>query len=166
MAAFEWINLDWFAIGAPAACVGAVGTRLALKGFVPLGVLGVAVVAAAACRADWRAGARDALSYVLPCLFALVPSVSARIFSAFPCEAFGDDADTTRAYLVADLSMACDTPEHAQLRTLAGALIVLSSKSISVPTAGAHAIPTTASATGRGKCAANSGIMRWVRRGA
>ena len=114
MAAFRWINLDWFAIGVPATCIGSVGVRLALKGFGPLAALlaGLAIVCFVALRERelehgerdpagaqghtpqagprkqalvWRS-VRGALPYVLPCLFAFVPSVSASIFSIFSCE--------------------------------------------------------------------------------
>ena len=66
------------------------------------------------------------LPLALAALYALVPSVCARIFSTFSCEEFAtDDAGSTVAFLYSDNAVACGTAEHRNLTGVAGGLIVL-----------------------------------------
>ena len=123
MAWFDWLNFDWFGVGVPSTCIGDFGTRLMLKALTPLALL--AVVIGVAC-----ASARSMAS-VLPsallATFALVPSVSARIFSTFSCEAFGfdDRTNATRSFLFADYAIECAGSEYDTLARHARILVVL-----------------------------------------
>jgi uncharacterized integral membrane protein len=60
-------------------------------------------------------------------LFALVPSVSSRIFSAFACDGFAyDDTSGARRYFLhADYSVRCDGASYQTITSTAAALIVL-----------------------------------------
>lgn len=58
----------------------------------------------AGAREHAASGVMSTLPVLLPALFALVPSVSARLFSTFSCEPFLEDdkAGATRFFLVSD----------------------------------------------------------------
>ena len=145
MSTFAWINLDWFALAVAPECVGDYHTRLIIKALgplVPIAALvggGALVSIVAACRkaaADGsavhfleaaKAGALRTLPATLAAIFALVPSISARIFSTFSCEPFTlDDASgATRSFLYSDAAVECGTTQHEALTALASGLVVL-----------------------------------------
>ena len=125
MRAFSWLQFDWLSIGVPnAACIGNFGTRLKLKALGPLAALtllvsGSVLTAVLGLRrnADGSAnrcvaavqGGLHVLPLALLVLFALVPSVSARVFSTFSCERFGynDALHEHRYFLLADMTVEC-----------------------------------------------------------
>lgn len=144
--AFDWLDfVDWlFFAHVPAECLGSFRARLLLKALGPLVVLGLFVsggaiigisarssVSHAATRLPAAPAVSDGVMYTLPIvlvgLFALVPSVCARIFSTFSCEAFVIDDETSEEvwYLFADSSIECYSHEHAELTMVAGWLILL-----------------------------------------
>lgn len=142
----EWISLDVLAFAMRVECLGAFSERLGLTALVPLaalaavvaGTVGVGVLQAkllsdapadqrpALGEAAWRS-TLPTLPFVLIALFALVPSISMRIFSSFSCESFGyDDAlGERRAFLLADLAVECAGLDYEGLKGFAGGLIVL-----------------------------------------
>ena len=109
MVLINWMSLDWIGVGVHHECLGSFGTRLLLTAYTPLVMVcallsggAVASVASAALDGgagggvrsetvldDARRGALSALPPALWVLFALVPSVSSRIFSTWSCERFG-----------------------------------------------------------------------------
>lgn len=140
----NWLNLDWLSLAAPASCFGTFDKQLLLKTLGPIVALTALVVGAALsaavghCRssegADGTHGleaARRGVMRVLPLtitiLFALVPSVCARVFSTFSCELFGfdDAAGLSLSFLYADNSIECVGAAYDDLRRLATALVVL-----------------------------------------
>lgn len=56
------------------------------------------------------------LPATLAVLFVLYPFVTKIAFDAFPCYSFEDGA---RGWLIADVSIECDTPDHAQVKAFA-----------------------------------------------
>ena len=143
MAKFEIFgNLDWFEWTIPAACIGSFRDRLILKAVSPIVFLGVVILGRMALAITMRwmeefmlsnprprfASAIEAaahgfmrtLPFTLVVLFAIVPPVCTRIFSAFSCRSFGynDDAeidDGERRYLVADLGEPCYGESYDQV---------------------------------------------------
>ena len=74
-----------------------------------------------------RRGALAVLPLVLLVVYALVPAISARIFSTFFCSSFGEDdgSDRQRYFLHADLSVECFVDGYSALVAQAALLIVL-----------------------------------------
>lgn len=137
---FAWVNLDWFSIAVPEACVGSFGVRLLFMALGPPVLLALLASFGALARVvashhagglkkcaiedAWR-GILDTLPIILAALFAFVPPVSSRIFSTWSCEQFGYSASKTISYLYADYAVQCLTSKHAALIATAIPLILL-----------------------------------------
>lgn len=161
MESLKWISLDWLSL-VHVSCLGDFQDRLQISAFLPLALLalvfacGVLVTLAnerACSLAAVRRGLLTGLPPTLVICFALVPSVSSRLFSAFSwcapssgsalfspplsepppharlrSEAFGydDAAGKSRSFLFVDYAVECDaSDEYAALTSLATVLLLL-----------------------------------------
>lgn len=75
---------------------------------------------------SWAA-AQEGVQRIVPAAllitFVLVPSRATQIFQTFKCDSFAYSPQETRRYLNDDLSVDCDSPEYAALRTSAFILV-------------------------------------------
>ena len=145
MQVVDWLELDWTALVVPGSCLGGgYLTRFLLKGLVPLGAMGVlllagvlfdasrarAVPASGGARTGppplWQ-GLLKTLPLVLFLSFFLCASVSTSIFAAWSCVEFADDssAGTRRYFLREDLSTECYGAEHDRIRASGHVLMVV-----------------------------------------
>ena len=154
MRAFAWTDFfNWLTLSAPAECVGRFYDRLLLVAFLPLLGLVIITVCSAvsgivyarrrarivlddggqgsaespvSCAHTAGRGMLRVLPVVLAILFALVPAVSARIFSTYSCNILGVSADGEEvSYLHVDYSVRCESEYHKETVTLSGWLIAL-----------------------------------------
>jgi hypothetical protein len=137
MAAFNWIaNLDFVGLAVPPRCLGSYEDGLLVRGVLPLCVLALLAAAfllhAIVRRRSLRGELLAALPLALWIIYLSVPSISAALFNAFPCAAYGYDDATgeSRRYLRADLSLYCGpssepTSEYETLVNLAIVLLVI-----------------------------------------
>lgn len=156
MHAFSWMNFDWVELSAPPECIGSFSDRLLFVAFAPLVVLTLVAGSSAAyggllayqgarmaaadsaqvetVREGMARGLLRALPLVLAVLFALVPMVSARIFSSYSCKLLGSSAEHGSDYSVlhADYSVVCGSDEHERIIVLANCLVVLWPVGVSV----------------------------------
>ena len=124
-------------------CVGNFEVRLQLLSATPIFLLAGVVLGGvlASLLSTWyrnsltvdvalkatRRGLRSTLPFLLTALFALMSTVSSRIFSTYSCETVGvdDAAGITSSFLYADISVECTGPTYDSLWDTATALIVL-----------------------------------------
>ena len=114
LAAFEVAISLGLDLTAPFECLGASSylSRLQFWIFAPLLLAGSLVaIGVLTHRRDWRRGALWALPLIFKLMFILYTTVNLRAFEAFRCFDFGVDG----RWLMADVQVACDSPEHATI---------------------------------------------------
>ncbi|KAL1527384.1 hypothetical protein AB1Y20_016052 [Prymnesium parvum] len=154
VSAFEWLELSFDDLVIPGACVnGGFSARLVIYAMMPMFLmLGVLVLSTFSYIAErfhmsrtspmdststeavrptfWR-GLMDKWLLTLPLLlfisFCLVTGTSQNIFSAWHCSDFVINSETgeTRSFMVEDLSVECETPEHNEITTIATVFVIL-----------------------------------------
>ena len=144
MQPFHVFAFDWQSVLAvPSVCFGSFATQVVVE----VALLPVAFIAAVnlamltahapssaaglAKAAEWQRGARAGFLAALPTslmiIFAMLPQMSARVFSAFSCDGFEEYAGQTRYYVHDDRSLECssEVADYRHLTTLALVFIVL-----------------------------------------
>ena len=127
---FKW---EWL-LGIPGECLAtSFQDKLLMTSLAPLGVI-MAAFAGLALRAALSSGSvRGAFGsailsvtpFALLVTFTFVPSVSANIFKAWSCEAFGYTASEELFFLREDLSIQCYTDAQNRTRNVALGFVLL-----------------------------------------
>jgi hypothetical protein len=116
--AFEVAVSLGLGIKAPFECIGAhhYEQRLVIWILLPLVLVGSLFAVGYMRNCLWPHASRHwALANVCRLMFLLYTLVNAKAFEAFPCHDFGAQG----RWLVADVSVQCDSTEHARIRTFA-----------------------------------------------
>jgi hypothetical protein len=146
---FSLLRTDWwYSLFLPQGCLGSFTDRLFLTTLSPVGLLGLVLAflmfhewysravhrvidGSTACdrvRSAFSNGLLATIPVALLATFAIVPSVSARIFQAWNCEGFSYSPTEEHYFMRKDLSIRCYTSEskkHGRIRNYAFLLVGL-----------------------------------------
>lgn len=139
MKVFDVAVLDWMGWVVPEACLSqSFSGRLLIIALSPIALIGIVFMCltikaamadsnkASCLRRAFSNGLLSTMPLALLVTFLLVPSVSASIFEAWSCEAFGFSASEDHYFLRGDPSIECYTSEaHRELLRVAFFLILL-----------------------------------------
>ena len=127
---FHLFNLDWLsAFSLPPACLGGLMAQVVAQACVPLVLLVVILLSALLVQAASGGDVvrQRALPASLALGFAVLPSVSSRIFSVWACDGFEFSPGDELYFVHTDLSVACSSSDadYRRLTTVAAALVVV-----------------------------------------
>ena len=120
----------------PLECLGLGGYSARVAFWIVLPIVLIALIAVAAAVQDYVQGARGAVAAgtsrcrrvllaaaprALQLLFLVYPIVTREAFRAFPCHEFVDGS----SFLIADVNIACPSPEHDSAKSIAILAILL-----------------------------------------
>eukprot|EP00966_Prymnesium_polylepis_P277417 6410156-Prymnesium_polylepis.1 len=128
--AFNSDTVDWSGIAVPGACLeGGFHSRVLLRGIGPLTPM--VIVSILGWLISRGRSIQKSLPLILFITFVLVGPTSSSIFAAWTCETYAlnsiAEPPTTTAFLLADLSLKCDSSdgEYAKVESLAYIFVVI-----------------------------------------